>query len=401
MSAPTAPATAGRLDRARQALRAEQVPAWLLYNVYHRDHVADAILGVAADALNTRPWLCLVRADGGVQRIVHAIEPNILDQVPGARATYGSRSELLSCVRAACHGLTTVAVNYSATIPALSLVDHGAVEMVQQLAVPTASAADLIQRVLGVLDGARRAAHLRAAAAVRATLDEAWRRLAAGVRAGSSVTEGAVRDWLAAGLQARGLVSDEPPLVAVARNSGDPHYQPEGAGAPITPDQVLQFDLWAKEPGAHGVYADISWVAFTGTEVPAALQATFAAVCAARDGAVALIRSRLHAREPVTGAEVDQRARAILQRHGLLSAVRHRTGHAIDTQLHGIGVNLDMVEFPDTRPLLDGSCFSIEPGVYHADYGMRSEINALVAGTELVISGGAPQTAILAVAPEA
>ena len=343
-----------------------------------------------------------MRADGGVQRIVHAIEPNILDQVPGARATYGSRSELLSCVRAACHGLTTVAVNYSATIPALSLVDHGAVEMVQQLAVPTASAADLIQRVCWACSTARAAPRT---CAPRPRSGQPWTRRGGGwpracAPAAPSPRGRCGTGW-PPGCRRGGLVSDEPPLVAVARNSGDPHYQPEGAGAPITPDQVLQFDLWAKEPGAHGVYADISWVAFTGTEVPAALQATFAAVCAARDGAVALIRSRLHAREPVTGAEVDQRARAILQRHGLLSAVRHRTGHAIDTQLHGIGVNLDMVEFPDTRPLLDGSCFSIEPGVYHADYGMRSEINALVAGTELVISGGAPQTAILAVAPEA
>ena len=116
---------------------------------------------------------------------------------------------------------------------------------------------------------------------------------------------------------------------------------------------------------------------------------------AARDGAVALIRERLGQAQPVTGAEVDRRARAILDRHGLLAQVRHRTGHAIDARLHGIGVNLDAVEFPDPRPLLDGSCFSIEPGVYRDGYGMRSEINAYVRGSELVVSGGAPQRAVL------
>ena len=126
----------------------------------------------------------------------------------------------------------------------------------------------------------------------------------------------------------------------------------------------MQFDLWAREPAPGAVYADISWVAYTGSALPAEIAATFAAVCAARDGAVALIRERLQRSAPVSGAEVDRHARAILEQQGLLSHVRHRTGHAIDTRLHGIGVNLDAVEFPDPRPLLDGSCFSIEPGVY-------------------------------------
>ena len=116
---------------------------------------------------------------------------------------------------------------------------------------------------------------------------------------------------------------------------------------------------------------------------------------AARDGAVALIRERLQRAAPVSGAEVDRRARAILQQRGLLGHVRHRTGHAIDARLHGIGVNLDAVEFPDPRPLLDGSCFSVEPGVYLREYGMRSEINAYVQDGGLVISGGAPQQAVL------
>ena len=388
---------AGNLERVQQALRAEQLPGWLFYNVFHRDHVADAILDVAPEAMNTRPWLCLVRADGGVQRVVHTIEPRILDHLPGARVTYGSRRELLARLRQACTGLGTLAVNSSDTIPALSLIDHGAVEMVQQFGLATTSAANLIHRVLGVLDAAGRASHQRAATAVRATLEEVWQRVAACLRGARPVTEGEVRDWIAAGFAERGLVSDELPLVAVGRNSSDPHYQPAGAGCRIAADQVLQFDLWAKEPGRHGVYADISWVAYTGAEPPPALRDTFAAVCAARDGTAALIRERLQRGLAVTGAEVDRQARALLERQGLLAGVRHRTGHAIDTNLHGIGVNLDAIEFPDARPLLDGSCFSIEPAVYLEHYGMRSEINALVTGGELLISGGAPQTALLTV----
>ena len=385
----------GYLERVPPALRGAGLAGWLFYNIYHRDHVADTILGVAPEAMNTRPWACLVRADGSIERIVHAIEPQVLDHLPGQVARYASRDEFLQRLRAACRSRRPLAMNYSDTIPALSLVDHGLALLLQQLAIPPVPAETLIQRVLGVLDGAARTSHDRAATALRTILAATWRRLAQELRNGSAVHEGEVRDRISEEFQAHGLVTEEPPLVAAGGNSSDPHYQPAGAGAPIAPRQLVQFDLWAREPAPGAVYADISWVAYTGAALPTEMAATFAAVCAARDGAVALIRERLRQAAPVSGAEVDRHARAILQRRGLLSYVRHRTGHAIDTRLHGIGVNLDAVEFPDPRPLLDGSCFSIEPGVYRQGYGMRSEINACVQDDRLVISGGAPQQAVL------
>ena len=385
----------GCLDRVPTALRAAGLEGWLFYNIYHRDDVADAILGVAPETMNTRPWACLVRADGTLQRIVHAIEAQVLDHVPGPVARYASRDEFLQRLRAACRSRRPIALNYSETIPALSLVDHGLASLLRQLAIPTVSAETLIQRVLGVLDPAARASHDRAATALRTILAATWQRLAQHLRSATPVSEGTVRDWIGEGFREHGLVTEEPPLVAAGGNSSDPHYQPAGAGAPIVPRQLVQFDLWAKEPAPGAVYADISWVAYTDSAPAAEIAATFAAVCAARDGAVALIRERLRRAAGVSGAEVDRHTRAILQQQGLLRHVRHRTGHAIDTRLHGIGVNLDAVEFPDPRPLLDGSCFSIEPGVYLREYGMRSEINAYVQDGGLVISGGAPQQALL------
>jgi Xaa-Pro aminopeptidase len=383
------------LGRVAPALRAAGIDGWLFYNIYHRDDVADAILGVPGDAMNTRPWAALVRADGSVTRIVHAIEAGVLSHLPGPVATYASRDEFLARLRAACPRRTPVAINYSAAIPALSLVDHGLVELLRQLAIPVLPAETLIQRVLGVLGAAGRASHDRAAIVVRGELHAAWQRLAERIRGGTAVSEGEVRDWISAGFARHGLITEEAPLVAAGTNSNDPHYLPDGAGAPITADQVVQFDLWAREPGADGVYADISWVAYTGPAVPPPVTETFAALCAARDGAVTFIRERLDAGQPVSGAEVDRHTRAILDRHRLLPWVCHRTGHAIDTRLHGIGVNLDSVEFPDPRPLLDGSCFSVEPGAYRPEFGLRTEINAYVQESTLVVSGGAPQQAVL------
>ena len=243
------------LARVAPALRAAGIGGWLFYNVYHRDHVADTILGVPAGAMNTRPWAALVRADGSVTRIVHAIEAGVLGHLPGPAATYASREEFVRRLRAACPRRTALAVNYSDTIPALSLIDHGAVALLQQLAIPVLGAETLIQRVLGVLGAPGRASHDRAAALVRGVLDDAWRRLAERVRGGAAASEGEVRDWISAAFERHGLITEEAPLVAAGQHSSDPHYQPAGAGAAIAAGQVVQFDLWAREPGADGVYA--------------------------------------------------------------------------------------------------------------------------------------------------
>jgi Xaa-Pro aminopeptidase len=386
----------GCLDRVPPALRAAGLAGWLFYNIYHRDHVADAILGVAPDTMNTRPWACLVRADGTVQRIVHAIEARVLDHLPGPVARYASRDEFLQRLRAACRSRLPVALNYSATIPALSLVDHGLASLLRQLAIPTVSAETLIQRVLGVLDPAARASHDRAATALRTILAATWQRLAQHLRSATPVSEGTVRDWIVDGFREHGLVTEEPPLVAAGGNSSDPHYQPAGAGAPIAPRQVVQFDLWAKEPAAGAVYADISWVGVAARQPTARQRDAFAAVLAARERAVTFLEDAARAGRTVSGSDVDRACRQELAERDLLSAVRHRTGHSIDTDLHGSGVNLDSFEFPDERPVTEGACFSVEPGVYFpGEFGMRTEIDVSIRCGRPVASGGPAQEALL------
>jgi len=92
---------------------------------------------------------------------------------------------------------------------------------------------------------------------------------------------------------------------------------------------------------------------------------------------------------------VDAHVKSILAGAGYGGAVRHRTGHGIDTSVHGSGVNMDSVEFPDERLLLEGSCFSVEPGIYFAEYGMRTEINVVITGAQPVVTGQEPQRELL------
>jgi len=99
----------------------------------------------------------------------------------------------------------------------------------------------------------------------------------------------------------------------------------------------------------------------------------------------------------VSGADVDGAARAALVKAGFEELIKHRTGHSIGTRVHGFGVNLDSVEFPDNRALTDGALFSIEPGLYREDFGMRTEIDCLIHDGRAMVTGGQRQTELLTV----
>jgi Xaa-Pro aminopeptidase len=207
--------------------------------------------------------------------------------------------------------------------------------------------------------------------------------------------EGDLRTLILDEMGKRGLITDHPPIVAGGMNSANPHYDFAGSGALIREGEVIQLDLWAKEAGEGAIYADISWVGVFAAAPSAPVERAFGDLVEAREGACRFIGEELQAGRRLTGAEVDRKAREILigRRYG--EALKHRTGHGIDTECHGSGVNMDSVEFPDGRPILEGSCFSLEPGIYLAEFGLRTEIDVYIRQGAPVISGGKPQFSLL------
>ncbi len=384
------------LPRAQRAVAQEGLDGWLFYNLQHRDRISDLILGIPDSVHNTRPWVYLVPSAGEPRKLVHAIEQGILDSLPGQRLTYASREAFLEGLRALSRGLGPVACQYSSQLPMLSYLDHGAVELLEQCGFALRSSQGLIQRFLGVLDEEAARSHERAAVHLYAVVTSVWNRLRAELGAGRALAEGEVQAWILEEFRARGLVTESPPAVAVGPHSADPHYEvPAGAGAVLKRGQVLLLDLWARELYPASVYADITWVGVLGERAPAEAEQAFAAVARARDESLRFIREALGRGEQPAGADVDRRAREVLQQAGYGEYLRHRTGHAIDAQLHGYGANLDSVEFPDPRRLIEGSCFSVEPGLYLPDFGLRSEVDVLIRGGAAVISGGEPQRELL------
>jgi Xaa-Pro dipeptidase len=379
--------------RIARAIREAGLSGWLFYNQFHRDEISDLALGIPRAAHNSRPWAYVVPADGEPTRIVHAIEPGILGRLPGRLVRYTARNELFTAVAAAFGPGARVAAQFSPAFPVSSFLDHGTAQLVERAGIGLVSSEELIVDCLGTLDAEAEASHRRAARLLHDVVHAAWARIRSAFAGGAAVHEADAQEWIAEIVAAAGLETDGPLAVATGEASADPHYEPSGRGRRFARGDVVQLDLWAREPGEQTAYADISWVGVLAPQPSAEQRRVFSAVVAAREHAASAIGAGLAA--GITGESVDRAVREFITAAGYSAGLRHRTGHSIGTRVHGFGVNLDSVEFPDHRRLREGSCFSIEPGIYLERFGMRTEIDGIVRGGRLEITGGPRQERLL------
>ena len=288
-------------------------------------------------------------------------------------------------------------------IPVGSFLDHGTALLLARSGCRLVPAENLVARCLGTLDDSARRSHSAAASVLFAAVQEAWglvvERLAGDAGSRRPLREAELRDLITSRISRAGLVTDGPPIVGAGVNSSNPHYTVQGDGAPISPGEVVQLDMWAKEDASGAVYADISWIGVAARKPTPAQARAFEGVVQAREAAVETLVRGLAQGKGVRGAEVDAAARSTLVKLGYGEYLRHRTGHSIGGRVHGFGVNLDSVEFPDTRVIPEGACFSIEPGVYMPEFGMRTEIDCWIQGGRLVVTGNERQTCSNACGP--
>ena len=295
-------------------------------------------------------------------------------------------------------GTRRLAMEYSpqGAIPYVARVDAGTIESIRERGVDVVSSGDLVQRFEACWDADAIATHREASERLYRVKDRAFAAMAERLRAGTPTTEYDIQQLMAGWIREEGMVSDSAPVVAVGAHAGDPHYQPgpEGSSA-IGRDALVLLDLWAKlaKPGA--VYADITWVGFTGSRVPDEQAAAFAAVASARDAAVRTVQEAAAAGADLRGWQVDRAARTVLQQAGYGDRILHRTGHSLGEEVHGNGVHMDDYETHDDRRLLPGSGFTIEPGLYFEQFGVRTEINMVYGSGSATVTGPA-QAAIVA-----
>ncbi len=371
------------------ALKEDGLDGWLLYDFHGSNPIATTLTGLAGSGkLATRRWYYLIPADAPPRGLVHAIERHNLDGLPGVKTPYSGREQLAAGLKDLLRGMKRVAMEYSPgnAIPYISRVDAGTVEAVRGLDVDVVSSGDLVQRFEAIWTPAALETHRAAADKLYRIKDRAFdmvrNRLAGGL------TEYQVQQAMVQWFDEEGLVAGSPPCVAAQENAGDPHYQATAeVHRRIGPNEIVLLDLWGKLPVPDAVYADITWVGFTARTVPEKYVKAFAAARDGRDAAVALVKSAVREGRDLRGYQVDRATRDVIERAGYGEQFIHRTGHSLGQEVHGNGVHMDDYETHDERRLIPGTGFTIEPGVYGPEFGVRTEINMFVGAHEAEVTG--------------
>ena len=376
------------LNAIQKALRDRNIDAWLFCDHHHRDPIAYRVLGLPDGLMVTRRWFYLIPAKGEPTKLVHKIEAGHLDTLPGAKLVYAGWQELFDTMKGFLAPHRDIAMQYSPNnlVFTISLVDAGTVDLIRGLGKNVVSSQDLIAQFEATMNDDQIATHYAARDIIDRLTVEAFQEIGRRVRSGGTY-EHEIQQWFMDAFQREGLVTDDAPIVAVNGNSGNPHYEPSVKHpVPIREGDFVLLDVWAKKNTPGAVFYDITWTGVLGKPTEKQRE-IFKIVSEARDIGVKTAIDGVASGRSIAGWEVDRAVRAHIKKAGYGEYFIHRTGHAIGTEVHANGANMDDLEIHDERRILPNSCFSIEPGIYLPEFGVRSEVNVLVRSGSAEVTG--------------
>jgi Xaa-Pro aminopeptidase len=388
------------LEQIQAALREQQLDGWLFYDHHHRDPLAYRILGLSETLHVSRRWYYLIPAEGEPRKLTHRVERGKLASLPGSGHVYSSWQELEGALRTMLEPYTRLAMQYSPrnAIMYVSLVDAGTVELLRELGKTIVSSADLVSRFEAVLTSEQIASHYQARDRIDEILSAAWKHMAARLRPpgqtaakasnGAPLNEYEMMLWLQEAMRRAGIAEGYGPNVSVNANSSDSHYEPTpSVTRPIAEGDFVLIDIWGRMDRPEACFYDITWTGVVGREPSDREQQVFSVVAQARDAAIVTVQEAFAARRPLAGWQADDAARSVIRDAGFGEYFTHRTGHSISVETHGNGANLDNLETHDDRLILPYTCFSVEPGIYLPEFGVRSEVNMLTEPGRAVVTG--------------
>ena len=385
------------LSQIQRALKAKNIDGWLFFDHHRRDPIAYKILGLSGNNLVSRRWYYFIPASGEPIKLVHRVEDRVLESLPGKHRSYfgwGDQHQKMSELMANCR---RVAMQYSAncSIPYVSLVDAGTVELVRSFGIEVISSADLVQEFEACWTERQFNQHIAAGKHIDRIRREAFNLIGERLRGGQSISEYEVQQFILTRFSEDSLTTDHGPVVAVNEHSSDPHYEPTLETAiPIREGDLVLIDMWAKLAEDEAVYYDITWTGYCGQLPPNPIENVFEIVKDARKTASKFVIEKVGAGRPIEGFEVDDVARHYIRERGFGDQFFHRTGHSIGTEVHGTGANMDNLESHDERVIIPGTCFSIEPGVYLGEFGIRSEVDVYVGQGFACVTGEQQETLV-------
>jgi Xaa-Pro dipeptidase len=382
------------VELVQAAIREAGVDGWLFYDHHHRDPVGERILGLDPKAHITRRWYYFIPAEGDPRKLLHRIEQGRLDALPGSKGLYSSWQELHGGLKAMLGGFRRLAMQYSPNndIMYVSMVDAGTVEFLRSLGKQIVSSADMVSQFEAVLTEEQVASHTVAQKAIDAILAEGWKEMGTRLRptfgGEGHVTEFDMVQWLSEAMRREGLVWENGPNVSANANSSDSHYEPTAEkSSPIRKGDFVLIDIWGKLEKPGSVFYDITWTGVVGRAPSDREQLVFETVRNARDAAIAAVEAAFADGKTIRGFEADDAARSVIRAAGYSDFFTHRTGHNIASEIHGAGAHLDNLETHDDRRILPHTCFSVEPGIYLPEFGVRSEVNMITAPGKAWVTG--------------
>ena len=386
------------LAEIQAALQEEGLDGWLFFDHHRRDPLAYRVLNFTPNSILSRRWYYFVPAQGDPRGLVHKIEAQTLEELPGPMSTYAGWSEMVDGMRKIIGSAKRIAMQYSpnCAVPYVAMVDAGTVELVRSLGVEIATSANMVQYFESRWSKAQLESHLEAGRRVDRVRREAFERVGEKLRASERVTEWDIQQFIAGRFRDEGLFIDHGPDVAVNANASNPHYEPkQHASSEIKKGDVVLMDMWAKLAQPDAVYYDITWMGFCGAQAPAAMERVFDVVREARDRAIQCAQDGVAMKRDLRGYQVDDAARGFIREQGFGEYFFHRTGHSIGTDVHGTGANMDNLETHDERKVISGTCFSVEPGIYLLEFGVRSEVNVYVDEASARVTGEKQEAIVL------
>lgn len=382
-----------KLESVQKKLFQLRFDGWLFYDFRRNNDLAIEFLEIPEEKIFTRRFFYWIPVKGEPVKILHRIEAENLEHLPGKTLPYLSWLDLENALEKLLREANVIAMEYSPrnAIPYMSKVDAGTMDLILEFVESVHSSADLLQQFTSVWDDYKLQMHLEATSSLDQIVGKAWQKIRDSLETQQAISEYDVQQFILDQFTQRGLTTEDAPICAVNENSADPHYQPfKETAREIRKGDFILIDLWCKKDMPNATYGDITRVGVAAGQASEKQEKIFQIVKKARDRACDLVKESFAEGKDLKGWEVDASCRKVIEDAGFGEFFIHRTGHNIDTKDHGNGAHIDNLETQDRRSLLARTCFSIEPGIYlPGEFGVRLEYDVFIEedGSVLVTGG--------------
>lgn len=391
------------LQNAQNHLKTENFDGWLVYDFDKKNPAAELLLG--KDRPFSRRLYIFIPKEGKPKVLASVVEKSKMNGKPVEDVSFYFKSEeLFSLLDNMLSGCNNILMETSSMniLPKMDIVPYGVIEYLKSKGKNISSSENLLQ-FISMWDERKIELQKKSVEIVGTIKDSAFSYIRLKIDENKNVSEYDVQQYILTLIKNANLVTTadcDPPIVAIGKNAADPHYMPqEDEFSMIGENELVLIDLWAKVDKEDSPYGDITWMGYTGKDIPHEVKKRFNDLADARDEGVKFLKEKLeNGVNFPCGYEIDDVVRDYLEKRGYSSLIKHRTGHDLGCEwCHGFRANIDGTETKDTRRLTPGTGFTIEPGLYEANkMGLRTEINVVIdTNKKLHITSGVQQDIVI------